>query len=398
MERIIELIDSLIELLEREKRINDIFAVSPRERKENFIEENEYQTNLESNQLFNDLYDVLTAFINYKPIEIIKYDQKSNLKGEQSSEIVWRARELSSMLSIQERDEPLIIQMLFSRGLQVSRIIYLKCLLLVYLCSSSYEYDYSIENLDLVKKHVIGEIFYRGHPDIKYTIIPSMIRSLNRTCTIDYPFIEKKYLKSNLFDKYKECVDRGATINYDFCSFIQHATSYSPLIDFTKDENIALSFATYPNGNLNVYNSVDASLILLAVKKDKDFIDIKNINLDYHASKLTMKSLIYGKPLSKCTLRDFDVSFGLSTKATNDRMKYQKGVFFCFYRCVIVKGIPLIPWSKGYLITLRIKSKDNAKPPLEDKPSIYNRIINSQRHLEFDHLMNPYDYFGEYNK
>lgn len=65
---------------------------------------------------------------------------------------------------------------------------------------------------------------------------------------------------------------------------------------------------------------------------------------------------------------------------------------------VIVKGIPLIPWSKGYLITLRIKPKDNAKPPLEDKPSIYNRIINLEPRLEFNHLMNPYDYFGEYNK
>lgn len=398
MERIIERVDALIEKLEKEKRITDIFSIPTKETKFISFEKILSELNLDSDQLFNDFYETLSQFISYEPIEIIKKNNDANDSKDQSFAIVEHARPLSLLLSLLERDEHQNKHILFSNPESAGKFIYLKCLLIIFLCSSSFEYEYSEENLESVKSHVEGDVFYRGHSDITYTIIPSMIRSLKHSCRIDYPFIEKKYADSKLFDKYKECVDRGATINYDFCSFIQHATSYSPLIDFTKDCNIALSFATYPNGNLNVYNSTDASLIMLAIKRYENIINIRNIDLDYHASKLRITSKIYGKHLYKCTLEDFDILFGLSTRATNDRMKYQKGVFFCFYRCVIVKGIPLIPRSKGYLLTFRIRAKDNTGSGIEDKPTIYNRIINFHPELEYNHLMNPYDYFGEYNK
>ena len=131
-------------------------------------------------------------------------------------------------------------------------------------------------------------------------------------------------------------------------------------------------------------------------KKRED--DIRNINIDYHASKLKIDSLIYGKPFYRCTVNDFDASFGLSTIATNDRMRYQSGVFFCFYRCVIVKGIPLIPLSKGYLVTFNITHIDKNLLGLKSKKAIYNDIISSNPEYDYNHLMNPYDYFGEYNK
>ncbi len=398
MERIIEKVNILIDILEKEKRINDVFVVLSREKRNNLFEELNFHEEYDLDKLIDEFYDILSLFISYAPIQIIKYDKKASIREEKTSEIVSYTRSLFSLFDEAKRNDPLFRSNLLRNNSNFSMIIYLKCLLIIYLCSSSYEYDYSRENLNLVRKRISGEMYFRGHSNIKYTIIPSMIRSLNKSNRINYTFIEKKYLDTNLFDKYKKCVNNSFNIDYDFCSFIQHATSYSPLIDFTKDENIALSFATYPNGNLNEYNSLDASLILLAVKRERDSIDVKSIDLDYHATKLTIKSLIYGKPIYKCSINDFNISFGLSTSATNDRMKYQKGVFFCFYRCVIVKGIPLIPWSKGYLITFRIKSKDNAKTPLEDKQTIYNRITAAEPHLEHSHLMNPYDYFGEYNK
>ena len=102
------------------------------------------------------------------------------------------------------------------------------------------------------------------------------------------------------------------------------------LIDFTKSKEIALSFAAHPAGNLNAYNKTNASLVVLLIKSREKDVDINKINLDYHANKLKVDNEIYGKPLYKCTINDFDATFGLSTKATNDSMRYQQGVFFLF--------------------------------------------------------------------
>lgn len=391
MESILFLTDKLIHLLEQSKRIKDIFLVSERDKKDYARIIGDYSISFD---FFNSLYEVLTSIISYEYIEIVQ-----NTEGEAIfNDIVEDSRLLAHKLSLFERDNRAnYLQDLNSRSI-AWKFVYLRSLLILFFCSSSFEYEYSEEKLAIAQKYSVGQNYYRGHSNSSFHIIPSMIRSLGKSQIIDYKKIITMYENSGLLEKYKSHINSSAIVNYDFCSFIQHATSYSPLIDFTKNKDIALSFATYPNGNLNVYNSTDASLILLSLKDPSETIDISKISLDYHASKLKLDSEIYGIPLYKCSLNEFNTSFGLSTFATNDRMKYQQGVFFCFYHCVIVKGIPLIPWSKGFLATFRIKCASNPRLGIKSKKDIYNEIIHIKPEYDFDHLMNPYRYFGEYNK
>lgn len=391
MEEIISLVDKLVKLLEDSKRVKDIFHISERLKEKYKVVLYNVRFTLSD---FNSLYDALTSVFNFEYIELINSTEKQR----PLNDIVELSRYLALKLSMLESNNRSFYIKKINKCSESWMFIYLKCLLILFLCSSSFEYDYSEENLRIIKKYSIGDLYYRGHSDCSYKIIPSMIRSLGKTQIVDYPVIEKLYDESGLFKKYKSHINSAAVVDYDFCSFVQHATSYSPLIDFTKDKDIALSFATYPNGNLNAYNNTDAALIVLSLKKATNSINIKRIRLDYHDNKLKIDSDIYGKPLYKCSIKDFDTSFALSDTSTNDRMKYQRGVFFCFYRCVIVKGVPLIPWSKGFLITLKIHHTADPKFKIESKKEIYNEIIAKNPEYDFNHLMNPYDYFGEYNK
>lgn len=391
MEKILFITDKLIGLLEQSKRVKDIFLVSEKDKQnyQNII--GNYDITFE---FFNSLYETLTSIIKFENVEIMNDSQEKAALND----IVENSRQLAQELSLFERNnrESHLKDLTFNTGSW--KFVYLRLLLILFFCGSSFTYDYSEENTAIAQKHAVGRICYRGHPNSSFQIIPSMIRSLGKSQAIDYPMIIKMYEKSGLLEKYRTHIDLTGSVDYRFCSFIQHATSYSPLVDFTKEKDIALAFATYPNGNLNVYNSTEASLVMLSLKNVSENIEISNINLDYHASKLKLDSKIYGKPLYECSLSDFDTSFGLSTSATNDRMKYQQGVFFCFYRCVIVKGIPLIPWSKGFLVTFKIKCVSNKKLGIKSKKEIYNDIISSKPEYDFEHLMNPYRYFGEYNK
>lgn len=390
MNEIVSIVNNLIELLEQSQRVKEIFSISDKDKED-------YKRVLSSQdfsyETFNELYKILTSIINFESIEIIKSDRRE----QNLNVIIDKSRYLAHKLSLFKSNNRKSYIFELSSFWDSWKLIYLKCLMLLFFCSSSFEYDYSENNIEIAKKHSHGDIYYRGHSNSSFKIVPSMIRSLGKTQIIDINAIERMYEKSGLLEKYKTHIDTLATVDYNFCSFIQHATSYSPLIDFTKSKDIALSFATYPHGNLNDYNNTDASIIMLSIKNIEKDINIRNINLDYHASKLKIDSMIYNKPLYECSLDDFDATFGLSTIVTNDRMRYQKGVFFCFYRCIIVKGIPLIPWSKGYLINFTIKCNDNIKLNIKSKRTIYNEIIKVHPEYDISHLMNPYEYFGEYN-
>ena len=392
MEEIIEIVKNLVDNLETSKRVKNVFSSIDKDDRNNNFTSSDYLLYFKE-----DFYKTLSLLIELESIELI--DRNSI---DDKEVIINNARALFNKLSIFERNNNDEFRKLFNPSYNENLwlFVYLKCLVLIYVCSSSFEYDYSEESIRLASEYFVsGNVFYRGHSNIEYKIVPSMVRSLNRTKRIDYSYICKLYKKSNLLDKYQLLIDPSANVDYSFCSFVQHATSYSPFIDFTTEKDIALSFATYPNGNLNTYNGTDASLIVLAAKEiDKNDINVSKIDLDYHAKKLNFKSLIYGKPLYLCDIGDFDVKFGISNNSTNDRMKYQKGIFFCFYRCVIVKGVPLMPWSKGYLLTFRIKAKNNAKKGELTKQDIYNSVINSKPYYDYQNLMEPYDFFTEYNK
>ena len=383
------LLDRIIKFLEKEKRILDIFKPLSKEQRFNSdrLLAAAYQDNF-----FDNFFSVLTDFNGFESLDLIDDNSKK-----QSTSILSLSRELFRLMSIFEMEHNHSCLTLLNSE-NAWKFVYARVLFLLLVCSSSFEYVYSDEVLKKIKNYSSGHLFYRGHSDINYKLTPSMYRKLGKDLNINPKFVAEQYELGNLFNKYRKRICRKFIVDYELCSYMQHATSFSPLLDFTKDKRIGLSFATYPNGNLNDYNTKDASLIVFSVKRIKQNIDIEQIDIDYHKDCLTIDSEIYGTPLISCTVKDFKFKFAVSTKATNDRMKYQKGIFLCFYNCVFANGIPLLPRSKGYFVTLKIKADSNTKPGEISKSDIYSKIIKHNPELDYSHLMNPYDYFCEYNK
>ena len=239
--------------------------------------------------------------------------------------------------------------------------------------------------------------FYRGLSDYNYGLLPTMLRNVKTPPggIIDYNFVIDSYKKSNLEKRYTDRINK--TINpYEYCAFMQHAREYSPLLDFTEDKNIAISFACSNVSNYNSYLSNDAAVLKIMIPetlviKDSDTCDalIKSIDIfKCKTKKLTYSTIIRGKPLALCTPNDFDVQASVIDLKTNDRMRYQKGCFLLFTKAVITSDDVLIPIGLSTSITKhRIKNTN--------KKMLYESIEKNMHWLDVDHLMNPYKYFAE---
>ena len=240
--------------------------------------------------------------------------------------------------------------------------------------------------------------YYRGQSDFSYNLIPSIYRNLKEYSgkQITHKDLFDIYKKRNLISRYND-IFGYSNVDYQFCSFMQHSVSYSPYLDFSEDVKIALSFACNNDTvNINDYIHKDAALYEISFSKALPIVTDKDpFSLDVFitSGKLRISSLVRGKPIYLCSHKDFDVDAYLITNKTNDRMKYQKGVFLFFRKCVIVNNIILMPLNFGNIVKYKIPAK--AKKQLLTKQGIYELIKESYKAFDYDHLMNPYYYFED---
>lgn len=281
-------------------------------------------------------------------------------------------------------------------------LAYCKLLTLLYVVQGYIETDLPLS--DGFKK---STTYYRGQSDYSYKLLPSLYRGLRKDGVIDFAKLSKMYQDTFFFEKYCNHIEKISHVNYSFISFIQHAVAYSPLLDFSEDKDIALVFASASDGkNYNAYQQTDAGLYSfyshgsITSNKDIDSI-IKEQQVQYYSGKLKYSSTIFGKPLLECDIDDFSVDLYSFSAPTNDRMKYQKGVFLYFQKCVIVNGELFFPYSFGYIAKSKIPCKETvnkSKLSIASKEDIYNTIVNNNPSLDMNHLLNPYLTFGEYTR
>ena len=104
-----------------------------------------------------------------------------------------------------------------------------------------------------------------------------MIRNLNDNVKINMNFFNKKYLTLKLKDKYYEMFGKDK-IDYLFLSFMQHACSYSPFIDFTKSNIIGLSFALSNPNFFNDFTNKNSSLFIVSIDSNEILRSEEKIN------------------------------------------------------------------------------------------------------------------------
>lgn len=266
---------------------------------------------------------------------------------------------------------------------------------------------YSLE--DIYNNHLIYDnnaYFFRGQTNYEWDLIPSMIRNLNDNVKINMNFFNKKYLTLKLKDKYYEMFGKDK-IDYLFLSFMQHACSYSPFIDFTKSNIIGLSFALSNPNFFNDFTNKNSSLFIVSIDSNEILRSEEKINEflqeEYQLIYLDRKTLGFGENVSFkeneeekiLFLSDFKTIINLLTPKyklidlpTNDRMKYQKGVFLVFYGCICANDTIFYQLNNKFKL-LKVKiNKMNKRIYLE-------KIYKNYRFYDPEHLMKPYLYFNE---
>lgn len=387
MEKIMELLSNLNEQLKKHPDVNSVYR-QPAKNEIDF-----------KNGALNDNYDLYSetwrAFAtNLKMLRKIEFERQDENKP--TVDVLNAAESLlqyttfdenSILLMIEEREKILLfidtsaMMVIFCVNCQITRRIS------------------TIMDDELVMKDLIGgragKQIYRGVSNSGYGLIPTMYRGISIGSgfgVVNSTKLKNLYINANLLSKYKEVFGKD-DVDYAFCAFAQHSKSYSPLLDFTEDVKVALSFATTNSGSINDYERNDAALYCMSFDEidSLEQIDFSDIDIFINEKRISMFSIIRGKMLFQCTYDDFRVEAFILTDKTNDRMKYQKGCFLYFKRAVIINGNLLFPINFGRIRKYIIPVKGNTLT----KRKIAEKIKSDYKYFLPQYLMDPYRYFEE---
>lgn len=262
-----------------------------------------------------------------------------------------------------------------------------------------------------------GRKWYRGQTDYSWELLPSFYREVSPiTGQV------KRISLQTLFDEYQELdilrkmnkilkpkvVDSG-DLNYEKLAYLQHAISYTPLLDFTEDKKVSLAFALSNIHNAYDYNSKDSAIFEI---EDNDYKKntLNTINeidefLKHDFYILIAKKYFIGSPIAgKEILYLHDLikilvpKYKLINIQTNDRMRYQKGKFIIFYGFLILGKNIFVGLNKDLsIVKHKIKIEDKRRV---DKVGNYKRNFKDLLHqsnpeYDIDNLMQPYKYLNE---
>ena len=229
-------------------------------------------------------------------------------------------------------------------------------------------------------------LYYRGHKDSKYGLLPSFFRGLSTSDkVIDCDFIRREYEKYGLVKQYR-LISTENKID-EMYAYFQHSIGYSPFLDLTANFYIGSMFALSKKGiNPNDYYSKDAALFVFLIKNDRNiFADdyfVRKTKICWHKDKIYLDYQIGNSFLFMLDYTCFDCDFKLLTKRSNDRMKYQQGAFLFPYKCHIIHNQMLMPFDKLFAVKYSIKPKE--------KDKFYKAICDNVERYKEEYLMDPY--------
>ena len=270
----------------------------------------------------------------------------------------------------------------------------------------------------LLNDKLRNNIYYRGQTNFEWGICPSIFRNyiFSKTLTLDGELFDiyklyQKYYNCNLIIKYNETIANKKIMtplemNYEFIAYMQHALSYSPLIDITKRIEIGLQYALGNKSSINDFFGKNAALYSFSIPFD---FYLKNTEVDsffqneFKVNILNKKikpgTIMYVEDckgnLKKVDFRtirriinELRPDFKVVEFATNDRMRYQNGKFIIFYNYTLVNG--RILFSLNQHLDVR-----QYKILVKSKKELYNMINKHYPQYNMEYLLNPYLYFNK---
>lgn len=266
----------------------------------------------------------------------------------------------------------------------------------------------AINEYEQIRKESNEKVYFRGQCLSQWRMWPSVFRELKGNIVFDDGYYNALLKNYKLDMKFNDIMRKGVKQNaYQKYAFIQHACSYSPLIDFTRSEQIATSFALSNTSSFNLFNENDSAIYELTLLNRNNVYLKKQDARDF--LKYTMMLDIIEKPVcigktytlktssggsKTITISSLPVLVKLMTPKykiidipTNDRMVYQQGAFVCFYDCLCINGYILYELINDINIVKKII-------PAHSKKKIIKSIYD-ERQYDQEHLLNPYLYFNE---
>ncbi|MFA6377399.1 MAG: FRG domain-containing protein, partial [Acholeplasmataceae bacterium] len=183
-----------------------------------------------------------------------------------------------------------------------------------------------------------GIVWYRGQTNTNWQLVPSFFRNAKNSFLWSWSEIYKDYnskpSKVSLINKLNEVDIDTASFPYKTAAFIQHSIGYSPLIDFTRSPEVAISFALSNGSSMVNYYGDDACVFVLELNGYKILSDLNEIDNVMSSSKTQVfrKSELIINLLSNQMWLDLMIgkissTIHLINRPTNDRMMFQKGTF-----------------------------------------------------------------------
>lgn len=175
-----------------------------------------------------------------------------------------------------------------------------------------------IETWQQFKEYILDEKvdYYRGEADASWHLHASLLRK--ERIEINYEVL------ISLVQKYKEVYDQLISARHSFSRFLfylQHAISYSPFIDLSKNPWIALSFCLE-----TVQRQSDRSIRQDASLYTFKWLDKEARWLKTHEAITSALEILElngnrNKPVDAYIIDSYDLNI------LNDRMQYQQGAF-----------------------------------------------------------------------
>lgn len=260
-----------------------------------------------------------------------------------------------------------------------------------------------LENIGDVSKEK-DNLWFRGHTNSNWSLVPSFFRNNNETKLWTWNMILHEYASKpsapSLVEKLLE-VDIDPNINpYKFLAFIQHAISYSPLIDFSKNSRVALSFSLSNQSKILDFYKDESCVYQLNIRDFKvleklNEIDevIKNVRIQSFRENSSIFTIIQNQLWIDLLLEKTRSVVHLINLPTNDRMLYQKGVFVLFDRVIIIGNE--IYFSKNKIDFFRQNLKKFIIKT-ETKESLIGELYNINPQYHHRYLHNPYLFLEDY--
>lgn len=365
------IVQELHNILEKDEKINKVYDPKDDKISLSIIPEDEL-----------DIKQLKINFLGTINYLYHKYVTKTNYSGGKQADIV------DCLTDLYEKTYDIE-----SESLIIDTLLLVKTYTLILFFSVTAEVEGDIENLmdnhlKLKEKYLDKKYYYRGQNDYSFSLIPSFYRKdknnfPNGITIIDEAYLKRTYKENGKLEKYKNKMEQG--YGYGFLAFMQHTYCYSPYLDFTSSSIVALTFgikATNKDGSIYVLDS--SGDVSKYRKSDKR-------RVIYSTKRLNILDRIGEKRVFNCTYLDFEPMIRLHKKRTNDRMKYQKGIFMDIYRAIIIDGVLLLPVGTEKITKYRIFS--NGYKLTKKK---INKII-AEEHPEYTYekVMNPYDEFTD---